>query len=620
MTNSVNGEEEDDQKDEAGQNNHEEDTSKGYKWECIAVTLAEYQQFVDSLEKTKDPNEKILRDAIIADIIPVIQQVEEAHQRKIQRRERELINMQKMANAKRSSRLQDKHERERQQIQAAEEQRRLEAEQIAARKKEEMQAKIEKERLYRLMTREQRLKDREEKRKQQQEQMAAIAEQTRKMENGESRLSERHLKAELAKRQQQLEALKADEDQWFFDCSGCGVHGENLVSLRWSPMFCSYSSTNEYFQDDGTHSVACEKCSVWQHSKCLGIPQEEAERDDFHFVCKECQRRIEDAKKPKLPPLRFRLPTSVAPSSESAVPVNGEEPKPNLVPQSMNGATTATQGAAVNRPQPAEGWFRPPAPTYKNSTNVNGSSPSPQPFQAIHNQRPPQHVQPNSSLKVIQHYAPVPNPAQNAASASFNSRRPSSSFGQSPMSSPIQNRPSMSPTQGNRDVGPLAGIPSSSPSGGTPVPFGSQPRNIPSFGSPYPVGPPPNQSPSVSFSSTGPQPTSSFGQTPPPPSRYSPGLAMSGLSPTKHSPPRPPAFGGVGNASVLPPIQALQPSPKLMGRSSPDAPIPAPMKSMTPEQEDRRRRENMLAAQELMRQQQIVAPDTAQSSPHNPPS
>jgi DNA-directed RNA polymerase len=36
----------------------------------------------------------------------------------------------------------------------------------------------------------------------------------------------------------------------------------------------------------------------------------------------------------------------------------------------------------------------------------------------------------------------------------------------------------------------------------------------------------------------------------------------------------------------------LEPSPKLMGRSSPDAPIPAPMKCMTPEQEERRQREN----------------------------
>lgn len=71
---------------------------------------------------------------------------------------------------------------------------------------------------------------------------------------------------------------------------------------------------------------------------------------------------------------------------------------------------------------------------------------------------------------------------------------------------------------------------------------------------------------------------------------------MSGLSPTKHSP-RPMASGNVGNASVVPPVQRLQPSPKLMGRSSPDAPIPPPVKSMTPEQEERRQRENEMMAQ-----------------------
>src|SRR5204863_3114928 len=86
----------------------------------------------------------------------------------------------------------------------------------------------------------------------------------------------------------------------------------------------------------------------------------------------------------------------------------------------------------------------------------------------------------------------------------------------------------------------------------------------------------------------------SFAYTPPPPSNYSHSVPMSGLSPTKHSPVQPLTSSGVGVASVLPPIQRLQPSPKLMGRGSPDAPIPPPVKSMTPEQEDRRRRENGL--------------------------
>lgn len=39
-------------------------------------------------------------------------------------------------------------------------------------------------------------------------------------------------------------------------------------------------------------------------------------------------------------------------------------------------------------------------------------------------------------------------------------------------------------------------------------------------------------------------------------------------------------MGTSATTSVMPPIQQLQPSPKLMGRSSPDEPIPAPVKNM----------------------------------------
>src|SRR5205814_1647194 len=79
-------------------------------------------------------------------------------------------------------------------------------------------------------------------------------------------------------------------------------------------------------QDDGSHSVACEKCNVWQHSACLGISQEEAERSDFQFICKTCKRRIEDeiksANSPKIT-LKFRLGSSASPAGRSAPHING---------------------------------------------------------------------------------------------------------------------------------------------------------------------------------------------------------------------------------------------------------------------------------------------------------
>ena len=65
-------------------------------------------------------------------------------------------------------------------------------------------------------------------------------------------------------------------------------------------------------QDDGSHSIACERCNVWQHSSCLGVSQADAEKEDFHFICVDCKRKEEDAKKPKIPSLKFKLsPTSM---------------------------------------------------------------------------------------------------------------------------------------------------------------------------------------------------------------------------------------------------------------------------------------------------------------------
>lgn len=205
------------------------DSAGGYKWECIAITLAQYNAFLDTIRRSKDPNEEFLRDQLVENVIPVIEKAEESHRRKMERREKELLSMQLMANAKRSSRIASKQERERQEMEAAEEARKREAERIAALKELEKQKKIEKERLYRMMTREQRLKDREEKRKLHEEELAKIAEEAKKIESGESRMSERHLKAEMEKRKKDIEALQ-NEEQWTFDCSGCGVHGENLVS------------------------------------------------------------------------------------------------------------------------------------------------------------------------------------------------------------------------------------------------------------------------------------------------------------------------------------------------------------------------------------------------------
>ena len=65
----------------------------------------------------------------------------------------------------------------------------------------------------------------------------------------------------------------------------CGLHGENL--------------------DDGTHSIACDRCNVWQHSKCHGFSPKQAEDLGFSFVCGTCKRKEEEAKRPKIPPIKL---------------------------------------------------------------------------------------------------------------------------------------------------------------------------------------------------------------------------------------------------------------------------------------------------------------------------
>lgn len=204
-------------------------------WECIAVTLDDYKQFLENIRKTKDPDEKILRDRIEEQVLPIIEKEEEAQQREHIKREKELFNMQLLASAKRSSRLAGKAEKERQEREAAEAAKKHEAELIAARKEEEKQKKMEAERRARVVTRENRIKERERKRLEHEAELERIEEEQKKRERGESRISERQLQAEMEKQRKNLEDL-SQEEEWIFDCSGCGVHGENLVCFTFGGL------------------------------------------------------------------------------------------------------------------------------------------------------------------------------------------------------------------------------------------------------------------------------------------------------------------------------------------------------------------------------------------------
>lgn len=207
----------------------------GRKWECIATTLHEYQQFLGTIQKSKDSDENALYERISVYALPVIEKAEEAQLKLMAKRERELMNLEKLATAKRSSRLASKMEREREEREALEAERAKKAELEEAKKDHERQKKMDEARESRMMTREQRLKEREYKRILHEEELANLSEENKRFDAGEARLSERQLNAEMEKKKKEIAALTV-EDEWFFDCSVCGVHGENLVSFQRMPL------------------------------------------------------------------------------------------------------------------------------------------------------------------------------------------------------------------------------------------------------------------------------------------------------------------------------------------------------------------------------------------------
>ncbi|KAI1180613.1 hypothetical protein F4777DRAFT_254947 [Nemania sp. FL0916] len=282
----------------------EDDGLGGAKWECVGVGLNEVQNFLGTIQKTRDDNEKILRSTIQEHLIPILEKQEESRKRKALQREKELLNIEKMAHAKRSSRIAGKAEQQKIQQQAREEEEKRQREEKAARKEEQRRLKLEREHDNRARSREERLKERQTRRLQHEEELAQLSEDSKGI-SGDSRLSERQLKAQIAKNKRVLQDLEDEADDWIFDCI-CGVYGQ---------------------VDDGTHSVACERCSIWQHSKCVGISEEEADHDDFHFICKNCRRqqslRADDTKQPTI---KLRIPepdmssTSRRDSTESPTP------------------------------------------------------------------------------------------------------------------------------------------------------------------------------------------------------------------------------------------------------------------------------------------------------------
>ncbi|KAI9775647.1 MAG: hypothetical protein M1839_000972 [Geoglossum umbratile] len=505
----------------------------GMKWECVAVTLEQYKEFVESIRRSRHPDEKGLHDALVADVLPLLEQQAEERKKKEARRERELLALEKLATAKRSTRIASKLEKLREEEEAMEAERKRQTDLVMARREQELLKKMEKDRESRILTRERRLREREMKRILHEEELANLSEDSKKLEAGEARKSERQLKSEIEKHKQALEEYAQEED-WIFDCSVCGVNGENL--------------------DDGSHSIACEKCNVWQHSACLGVSQEEAERSDFQFICKTCKRRIEDeiksANSPKIT-IKLRLGSSFSPTGRSVPHVNGDTgdytmqkpkdvhvsppsskiPDYGIGPQRSDLARTPGAAEAQRTSVPVtlllqdhESAASPSLPAYTNGITTSGHP----------------HVLPSPNTASYQIQATSFQPPAHLNLPQADGERPLTNS-KAPL--PVKAYPPISsPTHGNKGIS-VWGFP---PSVSYPMTNGVD----------RPIYAPQSTSPLHQLASPGPVP---------------------GLSPTKNTPPRPTLSHSLGGAQVLPPVASLSPSPRQQD-------LCPPSKGMTPEQ------------------------------------
>lgn len=389
----------------------EDDGFGGMKWECLAVTYHEYQSFVSSIEKTRDPNERELCKRIKEHVLPLLEKAEEARKRKAAQRERELLNLEKLATAKRSSRIAGRMEHQKAEEEAREAERKKLADLAMAKKEQDKWMKLEQERESRMMTREQRLKEREARRILHEDELANLSEDSKGIATGASagRLSERHLKAEIEKKKQALEELAEEDDDWIFDCI-CGVYGQ---------------------VDDGTHSIACDECNIWQHSKCVKVSQAEAERDDFKFVCSDCRRRAEDEERAKnQPPIKITIKRPGSSASPN-VPFKANGTQAPVIPPVIGNANNVSNLPQKARHSPSKA---------SSSSHPPGSSAAGLPPIGNFNTSPLPRSSQQTSSKVLQspyaHGAPSPSlpPVVSNTSPATQNQSPtkSSSVWQSP--------------------------------------------------------------------------------------------------------------------------------------------------------------------------------------------
>ena len=109
----------------------------GMKWECVAISLDDYTTFMQTIRRSRGQEEKALHSRLIRQVMPIIERRAEEQRRKAIKRQKQLDNMEKLATAKRSSRIAGKMERKKQQDEAEETERKRVVDLANAKKEEQ---------------------------------------------------------------------------------------------------------------------------------------------------------------------------------------------------------------------------------------------------------------------------------------------------------------------------------------------------------------------------------------------------------------------------------------------------------------------------------------------------
>ncbi|KDR79058.1 hypothetical protein GALMADRAFT_244816 [Galerina marginata CBS 339.88] len=261
------------------------------EWETICVSLREWEQVTEQLEKATHYAEKALYKILVNDIVPAITQ----ELREIERK-REIEEA--LVHRKRSSRIALK-ESEREEARLAVKRKQEEEEKFSrSRRMEARLQKEETERIKRETAREQRRKEREareESRKASVEKEKPVDTPTKPSKADQGILSMDDTLEEKANGKTGTNSgsrTPAGED-WELSCEVCQRYGLNL--------------------DDGTPMMSCGRCSKWQHILChdradkaAGLPPRNWVSVDF--ICKTCRNKRQDPRQDRFFPPSRHLP------------------------------------------------------------------------------------------------------------------------------------------------------------------------------------------------------------------------------------------------------------------------------------------------------------------------